>query len=146
MLDPKKSFWLDLTQKKSTSPERNPKKVQLKKIIIIIQENSRQFLRHDTIILFDIKMRTLGFSFCQPQKKSLPKSLTQKCHYKISNPKKVLRSQIQTQKRASHIPITYIPEYPPWGKVSCSELKCRTIRHWSKVGRRRGQEWKSLQN
>ena len=30
------------------------------------------------ILLFNIKTKTLGFAFCQPQKKSLPKSLTQK--------------------------------------------------------------------
>ena len=30
------------------------------------------------IQLFDIKTRNLGFAFCQPPKKSLPKSLTQK--------------------------------------------------------------------
>ena len=30
------------------------------------------------IQFFDIKTRTLGFAFCQPQKKSLPKYLTQK--------------------------------------------------------------------
>ena len=46
MLDKKKSVRLDPgPKKKSNGPERNPKKVQLKKIITIIQENSRQFLR-----------------------------------------------------------------------------------------------------
>ena len=39
------------------------------------------------MILF-IKMRTLGFAFCQPPKKSLPKSLTQKKSLQNFNPKK----------------------------------------------------------
>ena len=40
------------------------------------------------IQLFDIKTRTLGFAFCQPQKKSLPKSLTQKKSLQNFKPKK----------------------------------------------------------
>ena len=51
------------------------------------------------IQLFDIKTRTLGFTFVNPPKKSLPKSLTQKSQYKISNPKKVLRLQISNPKK-----------------------------------------------
>ena len=40
------------------------------------------------IQLFDIKTRTLGFAFCQPPKKSLPKSLTQKKSLQHFKPKK----------------------------------------------------------
>ena len=40
------------------------------------------------ILLFNIKTRTLGFAFCQPPKKSLPKSLTQKKSLQNFNPKK----------------------------------------------------------
>ena len=65
------------------------------------------------IQLFDIKTRTLGFAFCQPPKKSLPKSYPKKVLTKISHPKKSSDRRFQTQKRASHIPVTYIPEYPP---------------------------------
>ena len=38
--------------------------------------------------MFDIKARTLGFAFCQPPKKSLPKSLTQKKSLQNFKPKK----------------------------------------------------------
>ena len=38
--------------------------------------------------MFDIKTRTVGFAFCQPQKKSLPKSLTQKKSLQNFKPKK----------------------------------------------------------
>ena len=67
------------------------------------------------IQLFDIKTRTLGFAFCQPPKKVLTKlSHPKKSHYKISKTqKKSSDRKFQTQKRALHIPITYIPEYPP---------------------------------
>ena len=44
------------------------------------------------IQLFDIKTRTLGFAFCQPPKKSLPKSLTQKKSLQNFKPKKGLRT------------------------------------------------------
>ena len=40
------------------------------------------------IQLLDIKTRTLGFTFCQPPKKSLPKSLTQKKSLQNFKPKK----------------------------------------------------------
>ena len=40
------------------------------------------------IQLFDIKKRNLGFAFCQPPKKSLPKSLTQKKSLQNFKPKK----------------------------------------------------------
>ena len=40
------------------------------------------------IQLFDIKTRTLGFAFCQPPKKSIPKSLTQKKSLQNFKPKK----------------------------------------------------------
>ena len=69
--------------------------------------------------------------FVNPQKSPYqnlsPKSLTQKQSLKkslkvtkISNPKKVLRSQISSPKRASHIPVTYIPEYPAWGYTAAA--------------------------
>ena len=65
------------------------------------------------IQLFDIKTRTLGFAFCQPQKKSLPKSHPKKVATKFQTQKQSSDRNFQTQKRASHIPVTYIPEYPP---------------------------------
>ena len=65
------------------------------------------------IQLFDIKTRTLGFAVCQPPKESLPKSLTKKVTTKFQTQKKSSDGKFQTQKRASHIPVTYIPEYPP---------------------------------
>ena len=40
------------------------------------------------IQLFNIITRTLGFAFCQPQKRSLPKSLTQKKSLQNFKPKK----------------------------------------------------------
>ena len=66
------------------------------------------------IQLFDIKTRTLGFSFCQPQKKSLPKSLTQKKSLQNFKPKKSPQiANFKPKKGRLHIPVTYIPEYPP---------------------------------
>ena len=59
------------------------------------------------------------------QKKS--SSTPQEVLTKISHPKKVTTKfqtqkkssdrKFQTQKRASHIPVTYIPEYPPWDSI-----------------------------
>ena len=68
------------------------------------------------IQLFHIKTRNLGFAFCQPPKKVLteishPKQVTTK----FQTQKKSSDRKFQTQKRASHIPVTYFPEYPPWG-------------------------------
>ena len=65
------------------------------------------------IQLFDIKTRTLCFAFCQLQKSPYQNLSPKKSHYKISNPKKVHRSHISNPKRALHIPVTNIPEYPP---------------------------------
>ena len=65
------------------------------------------------ILLFNIKTRTLGFAFCQPQKSPYQNLSPKQSHYKISTPKKSSDHKFQTQKRASHIPVTYIPEYPP---------------------------------
>ena len=66
------------------------------------------------IQLFDIKTRTLGFAFCQPPKKSLPKiSYPKKVTTKFQTQKKSSDGKFQTQKRASHFPVTSIPEYPP---------------------------------
>ena len=78
------------------------------------------------ILLFNIKTRSLGFAFCQPQKKSLPKSLTQKkVTTKFQPQKKSSDRKFQTQKRASHIPVTYIPEYPPaLGLRVCPCISC----------------------
>ena len=70
-------------------------------------------------LLFDIKTRTLGFTFCQPPKKtkiSHPKRVTTK----FQTPKKSSDCKFQTPKRASHIPVTYIPEYPPWDMYTIS--------------------------
>ena len=66
------------------------------------------------IQLFDIKTITLGFAFCQPPKKALPKSHPKKVTTKFQTQKKSSDRKFQTQKRASHIPVTYIPDYPPW--------------------------------
>ena len=76
------------------------------------------------IQLFDLKTNTLGFAFCQPPKKSLPKSLTQKKSLQNFKPKKIKSSdrKFQTQKRASHIPVTYIPEYPLWEPQSVAKV------------------------
>ena len=59
-----------------------------------------------------------------PQKVLTRISHPKKVLTKISHPKKVITKfqtqkkssdrKFQTQKRASHIPVTYIPEYPPW--------------------------------
>ena len=65
------------------------------------------------MILF-IKTRTLGFAFCQPPKKVLTKiSHPKKVTTKFQPQKKSSDRKFQTRKRAAHIPVTYIPEYPP---------------------------------
>ena len=78
------------------------------------------------IQLFDIKTRTLGFAFCQPQKSPYQNLSPKKSHYKISNPKKSSDRRFQTPKRASHIPVTYIPEYPP-GTSSEEDLSATSM-------------------
>ena len=69
-------------------------------------------------LLFDIKMRTLGFAFCQPQKKSLPKSLTPKKSLQNFKPKKSPQIVNSNPKKGFAHPITYIPEYPRWVSYS----------------------------
>ena len=85
--------------------------------------------------LFDLKTRTLGFAFCQPPKKSSPKSLTQKKSLQNFKPqKKSSDRKFQTQKRASHIPVTYIPEYPPpppGHKGTCHFVEFSSNPNWS---------------
>ena len=103
--------------------------------------------------LFDIKTRTLGFAFCQPPKKSLPRSLTQKSHMttKFQTQKKSSDRKFQTQKRALHIPVTYISVYPPpplpglvrtaengafrkhWGQMAMWSLSQSPFDHLSKI-------------
>ena len=66
--------------------------------------------------LFDIKMRNLGFAFCQPQKKSLQKSLTpKKVTTKFQTQKKVLRSQISNPKKGFAHPRHLYTLVPPLG-------------------------------
>ena len=75
------------------------------------------------IQLFDIETRTLGFAFCQPPKKSLPKSLTQEKSRQNFKPKKIPQiANFKPKKRASHIPVTYIPEYPPGGYLRSENI------------------------
>ena len=62
--------------------------------------------------------RTLGFAFFIPQKSSYQNLSPQKVTTKFQTPKKSSDRKFQTQKRASHIPVTYIPEYPPWACVT----------------------------
>ena len=60
-------------------------------------------------------MRTLGFAFLSTPKKVLTKiSHPKKVTTKFQTQKKSSDRKFQTQKRASHIPVAYIPEYPPW--------------------------------
>ena len=57
-----------------------------------------------------------GFRFLSTPKKVLTKiSHPKKVTKKFQTQKKSLDRKFQTQKRALHIPVTYIPEYPPWG-------------------------------
>ena len=66
------------------------------------------------IQLFDIKTRTLGFAFLSTPKKVLTKiSHPKKVTTKFQTQKKSSDRKFQTQKRASHIPVAYLPEYPP---------------------------------
>ena len=58
------------------------------------------------ILLFNIKTRT-------PKKVLTKISHPQKVTTKFQPPKKFLDRKFQTEKRALHIPVTYIPEYPP---------------------------------
>ena len=51
-------------------------------------------------------MRTLGYAFCQPPKKSYHNLSPQKSYHKISNLKKVLRLQISNPKKVFGHPIT----------------------------------------
>ena len=56
------------------------------------------------------------FRFLSTPKKVLTKiSHPKKVTTKFQTQKKSSDRKFQTQKRASHIPVTYIPEYPPWG-------------------------------
>ena len=76
------------------------------------------------IQLFDIKKREPWVSlFVNPKKRPYQNLSPKKSHYKILNPKKVSDHKFQTQKRASHIPVTYIPEYPPWGRYTPTDHK-----------------------
>ena len=127
MLDPKKVLQARPWPKKSPTAQNVTQKSPIKKINNNHNNNSRefqQFLRPPFFNLVnetDTKTRTLGFAFCQPPKKSLPKSLTQKSHHKISNPKKVLRSQFQTRTSPSLIYLSTSP--PPWA-LTCVFVIC----------------------
>ena len=66
------------------------------------------------IRLFDIKMRSLGYTSCQPLKKVQHQSfLPKKSHRKIPNPKSPGITNFNHKKKASLIPVTIIPEYFP---------------------------------
>ena len=67
------------------------------------------------IQLFDIKTRTLGFAFCQPPKSPYQNLSPKKSHFKISNPKKVLRSQISNPKKGFAHPRHLYTWVPPLG-------------------------------
>ena len=70
--------------------------------------------KRNILSLFMSQNKALRFS--STPKKVLAKILSaKKVHRKISNPKKVPSREFQTQKRSSHVPVTNIPEYPPWG-------------------------------
>ena len=72
------------------------------------------------IQLFDIKTRTLGFAFCQPQKKSLPKSLTQKKSLQNFKPKKspqIANFKPKKGLRTSPSLIYLSTPLVPWGVV-----------------------------
>ena len=82
------------------------------------------------ILLFNIKSRTLGFAFCQPPKKSLPKSLTQKKSLQNFNPRKSPQiANFKPKKRASHIPVTYIPQYPSELTTQANTLFITNLQH-----------------
>ena len=84
-------------------------------------------------LLFDIKTRTLGFAFCQPPKKSLPKSLTQKKSLQNFKPKKVLRSQISNPKKDFAHPRHLYTRVPPWAlPPPTMSLKTNSYHSWVK--------------
>ena len=71
--------------------------------------------------LFNIKMRTLGFAFCQPPKKSLPKSLTQKKSLQNFKPKKSPQIANFKPKKGlcTSLSLIYLSTPPPLG---CLEI------------------------
>ena len=67
------------------------------------------------IQLFDIKTRTLGFAFCQPPKKSLLKSLTQKKSLQNFKPKKSPQiANFKPKKGLRTSPSLIHLSTPPW--------------------------------
>ena len=78
------------------------------------------------IQLFEIKTRTLCFAFCQPPKKSLPKSLTQKKSLQNFKPKKSPQIAKFKPKKGlrtspSLIYLSCVPPPPPWA-VRCGSV------------------------
>ena len=72
------------------------------------------------IQLCGLKNENPGFRFLSTPRKVLTKiSHPKKVTTKFQTQKKSSDRKFQTQKRASHIPVTYIPEYPPppWGTL-----------------------------
>ena len=62
-------------------------------------------------------------SFQYPQKIPTQIKLPQKILAKFSYPKKSRNRKFQTQKNPSIIPVTWNPEYPPWGWNWCREAQ-----------------------
>ena len=91
------------------------------------------------IQLFDLKTRTLGFAFCQPPKKSLPKSLTQKKSLQNFKPKKSPQiGNFKPKKGLRTSPsLMYLstPPPPPWA-AKPHENERRASRGMGKRSRR----------
>ena len=90
---------------------RDISSVRLYSFLVHLSQNFRQ-----TAVIFQSRAQ---YMFVQGNQKRehlvLAKILrAKKVHQKISNPKKVPSREFQTQKRSSHVPVTNIPEYPPW--------------------------------
>ena len=127
LLDPKKVLQARPWPKKSPTAQNVTQKSPIKKIIIIIIPEEFQTVFASWYILFDIKTRTLAFVFCKPQKSPYQKLSHKKSHYKISNPKKVLRSQISNPKKGFAQPchllsLIYLSTPSPPGKLTMGRV------------------------
>ena len=75
------------------------------------------------IQLFDIKKQEPWVSLFVNPKEVLTKiTHSKKVTTKFQTQNKSLDRKFQTPKRALHIPVTYIPEYPPWGVISNKQV------------------------
>ena len=127
----------------SNGPECNPKKFQLKN-----NNNSREFqtvfasmdlsLVNETDTIVWHKNENPGFHFLLTPKKVLTKiSHPNKVITKFQTKKRSSNRKFKTQKRASHISITYIQLYPhfwdyPWGNLHLIHTvqKCQPLEIW----------------